>query len=104
MLSFQGGIYPIVMDSPFGSLDESYQKQIGRAIPALAPQVVIFVSKSQGLNAVKDELAPRVGKEYVNVYYTPKAGASEAIELHGQEHAYIREAEDGYEWAVLEEV
>ncbi len=76
MLSFPGGIYPIVMDSPFGSLDESYQKQIARAIPRLAPQVVIFVSKSQGLSAVRDELAPRVGKEYVNVYHTPKEGAS----------------------------
>lgn len=104
MLSFQGGIYPIVMDSPFGSLDESYQKQVARAIPALAPQVVIFVSKSQGLNAVRDELAPRVGKEYVDVYYTPKAGASESIELHGKELSYICVADGDYEWAVLEEV
>jgi DNA sulfur modification protein DndD len=104
MLSFQGGIYPIVMDSPFGSLDESYQKQIARAIPALAPQVVIFVSKSQGLSAVRDELAPRVGKEYVNTYYTPKAGSSEPIELHGEDHPYICEADGDYEWAVLEVV
>ena len=104
MLSFQGGIYPVVMDSPFGSLDESYQKQISRAIPALAPQVVIFVSKSQGLNAVQGELAPRVGKEYVDVYYTPKEGASETIELHGKELPYICEARGDAEWAVLEEV
>jgi DNA sulfur modification protein DndD len=104
MLSFQGGVYPIVMDSPFGSLDESYQKQIARAIPTLAQQVVIFVSKSQGLNAVQEELAPRVGKEYVDVYYTPKHGAVETIELHGRELPYIQESTDAYEWALLEEV
>jgi DNA sulfur modification protein DndD len=92
------------MDSPFGSLDESYQKQIAQAIPALAPQVVIFVSKSQGLSAVQEELAPRVGKEYVAVFHTPKADSAEAIGLHGKELPYIRETNGDQEWAVLEEV
>ncbi len=104
MLSFQGGIYPVVMDSPFGSLDESYQRQIARAIPALAPQVVIFVSKSQGLSAVQEELAPRVGKEYVSVFHTPKAGTVERIRLHNKELPYICETQGDQEWAVLEEV
>jgi DNA sulfur modification protein DndD len=27
-----GGNYPMVMDSPFGSLDETYRRQVDRAI------------------------------------------------------------------------
>ncbi|NEC93198.1 hypothetical protein G3I71_47450, partial [Streptomyces sp. SID12501] len=30
-----GGIYPVVMDAPFGSLDLTYQKEISQALPKL---------------------------------------------------------------------
>ena len=105
MLSFQGGIYPVVMDSPFGSLDENYQGQIAEAIPTLAPQVIIFVSKSQGLNAVQDVLGPRIDQEYVIQFYTPKEGQErETITLRDGKHPYIEPADSEFEWAELKEV
>jgi DNA sulfur modification protein DndD len=105
LASFQGGIYPIVMDSPFGSLDVGYQTEVAKAIPELAPQVVVFVSKSQGLGAVQAELAPRVGERYVISYWTPKSDVSgEAIELDGRDCAYISASGNEYEWAEVMEV
>ncbi len=105
VLSFQGGIYPMVMDSPFGSLDENYRTLIAEAIPQLSPQVVVFVSKSQGLGVVSDALAPRVGRRYVISYHTPKNDAdAEQIELASRTFPYIVKAGDGWEWAEVKEV
>ncbi|WP_142860657.1 AAA family ATPase [Salinigranum halophilum] len=61
---FSGGIYPIVMDSPFGSLDNTHRRHISREIPKLAKQVVVFATDSQWSGPVADELRPRVGKQY----------------------------------------
>ena len=105
LLSYYGGIYPIVMDSPFGALDENYRRDVARAIPVLAPQVVVFVSKSQGLGAVYDEMLPRISRQYVIAYHTPKPGADdESITLKGRDFPYIVKDSQGPEWAELLEV
>lgn len=105
LLAFQGGIYPVVMDSPFGSLDENYQRHVADAIPSLAPQVIIFVSKSQGLHAVQEVLLPRVDREYVIEYSTPKADQErETIELRNGTHPYIEPVPGDFEWATVKEV
>jgi DNA sulfur modification protein DndD len=78
---FAGGIFPVVMDSPFGKLDVNYQKRVADAIPRLAPQVIVMVSKSQGLGAVKDVLLPRVGKQAVICHATSDPSKAEDIEL-----------------------
>ncbi len=102
LLSFQGGIYPVVMDSPFGSLDENYQRQIADAIPSLAPQVILFVSKSQGLHAVQEVLMPRVDREYIIEYSTPKADQErETIELRTGTYPYIEPVDAANEWATV---
>ena len=105
LAGFQGGIYPIVMDSPFGSLDVGYQTEVAKAIPELAPQVVVFVSKSQGLGVVQGELAAKLGERYVISYWTPKSNVpNESIELDGAEHPYISASGNDYEWAEALEV
>lgn len=52
------GIYPIVMDAAFGSLDQNYQREVSRALAEMASQLVVLVSKSQGLGYVVSELRP----------------------------------------------
>jgi hypothetical protein len=47
IFSFQGGIYPIVMDSPFETLDENYRTQVAQAIPILSPQVIVCLQRSR---------------------------------------------------------
>ena len=62
-----GTVAPLVLDSPFGQLDEAYRATTAEFIPKMARQVILLVSKSQGsedvLNSVKDHL----GAEYLLV-------------------------------------
>jgi DNA sulfur modification protein DndD len=61
---FTGGIYPLVMDSPFGALDKSHRRQVGRVIPTLASQVVVFATDSQWEGPVEQEMGDRIGEQY----------------------------------------
>lgn len=61
---FTGGIYPLVMDSPFGALDKSHRRQVSRVIPELANQVIVLATDSQWEGPVEEEMAPKVGRQY----------------------------------------
>lgn len=104
MLAFRGGIYPVVMDSPFGSLDENYRTQIAKAVPTLAPQTIVFVSKSQGLGGVLDELGPRAGRTYVLTYHTSKQVEPESLELNNRRMPYIKVSSNGTESVEIKEI
>ena len=61
---FSGGIYPIVMDSPFGALDSDHRRQVSAVVPRMAEQVVVLVTDSQWRGPVANELGGRAGKQY----------------------------------------
>jgi DNA sulfur modification protein DndD len=61
---FTGGIYPLVMDSPFGALDKEHRRGVSKILPTLATQVVVFATDSQWEGPVEEEMAPSVGKQY----------------------------------------
>ena len=60
-----GSVYPLVIDSPFGSLS-AFREGIARKITELAPQVIIFVSPKQYDSDVERALkdSQRIGKQY----------------------------------------
>jgi hypothetical protein len=60
-----GIVAPLVLDSPFGQLDDVYRAATAEFVPQLAEQVVVLVSRSQGDDSVLDALRPRIGAEYV---------------------------------------
>lgn len=61
---FTGGIYPIVMDSPFGALDIDHRRMVSEVIPGLAEQVVIMVTDSQWEGPVEQKMGSVMGAEY----------------------------------------
>lgn len=88
---FHGGAFPIVMDSPFGQLDEEYRQRIALAIPDLASQVIIMVSPTQWKNEVEHAVAGKVGKHYLLLYHTPgagKPGTNPLTTIPESEHEY----------------
>jgi DNA sulfur modification protein DndD len=90
-LAGDAGTYPIVMDAAFGSLDQNYQREVSRALAQMAPQLVVLVSKSQGLGHVVGELTPYVSHLGIIVTHTVSTSAvSEDIELEGVAYPYIR--------------
>jgi len=66
------GIYPVVMDSPFGALDETNRDLISKHVQELAPQVITFVSTSQWSKEVENNLVPYIRHQYILQYHTPK--------------------------------
>jgi len=56
---------PIVMDSPFGRLDEGHTKNVVAALPTMAPQVVLLVHEAElRRNNVREILGSRLLREY----------------------------------------
>lgn len=60
-------VAPLVLDSPFGQLDDKYRHATAAFVPSMAPQVVLLLSSSQGKEEVYSALEPRIGAEYVLV-------------------------------------
>ncbi len=100
---FKGGLYPIVIDSGFGTLEIDYRRDVTRWITSLAPQLIIMVSESQWRKEVEEEMSRSIGKEYVLKYETPKQ-KSRMISLGGREYPYVVQSDDGHERAVFVEV
>lgn len=102
--SSDSGEYPIVMDAAFGSLDENYKRDVADALARLAPQMIVMVSKGQGLGEVFDQLRPHCNHLGVIVgHMTSASSNSETIELGGFEYPYINAGADK-DWAELTEV
>jgi DNA sulfur modification protein DndD len=97
--------FPIVMDSPFGSLDEIYRRQIAKTIPELANQLVVLVTKTQWRGEVADEMENRIGKEYVLTYYSSKPDCQEdSIERFGNNYPLVKQSPNDFEYTEIQEV
>lgn len=99
-----GGSFPLVMDAAFGSLDKNYQRDISKALPKMAPQMIVLVSKSQGQGVVLEELTAYTGRYAVVVAHTSNSERDpEMIDLQGRTHPYIDTRSDS-DWAEIVEV
>lgn len=81
---------PLVLDSPFGQLDPSYQKSTASFLPTMAKQVILLLTRTQGNAEVMNILREKIGKEHVLV--SENAGAqgdkpSDVLNINGQEIA-----------------
>jgi len=98
------GAYPVVIDAAFGSLDENYQRSVANLLAEVAPQVILFVSKSQGLGVVLDELQDRLGSlGVIETHSTKEDARPETIELLGREWKYFSPSQEG-DWAEFQKV
>ena len=98
-IGLDGGGFPIVMDSPFGSLDSVNRSNIAEAITKLADQLVVLVSKTQWLNEVEAEMEKSTGAEYVLVYHTAKDDAQpDEMERCGRMYPLVRRSPNEFTW------
>ena len=97
--------FPIVMDSPFGSLDEIYRRQIAKTLPQLANQLVVLVTKTQWRGEVDEEMANHIGRQYVLTYYSPKLDCEEdAIKIGGVHYPLVKQSLSEFEYTEIVEV
>ena len=69
---FKGGLYPIIMDSPFGYLDKEYRKAVSEGMPKLADQVIVLVTDTQWEGDVEEAMKGRADTIYQLKYYDPR--------------------------------
>jgi DNA sulfur modification protein DndD len=97
--------FPIVMDSPFGSLDEIYRRRVARSIPQLANQLIVLVTQTQWRIEVEAELSDYIGKEYVLVYNSSKPDCEEdAIAIGGETYPLVKPSPNEFEYTEILEV
>jgi DNA sulfur modification protein DndD len=94
--------FPIVMDSPFGSLDESSRRHIAKTIPKLANQLIVLVTKTQWRGEVEAEITNRIGREYVLTYYSSKPDCEQDyIELGGERYPLVKQSPNEFEYTEI---
>jgi len=103
----RGAEYPIVMDSPFGSLDNIYGPRIARLSAKLSPQVVVMVSGKQWLGGISEALYPNIGKQFVMIKNKPKPTSEDLSEgkviLNNTEIQTVKESKE-FEFTTIKEV
>ena len=101
----ESAVYPIVMDSPFGSLDATYRHQIAEHIPALADQVVLMATRTQWRGEVEESLSRRTNRQYVLTYYTPRDDVEgDSIEIRGTSYDLVKRSPNEFEYTEITEV
>jgi len=91
---FRGGTYPIIMDSPFGALDDEHRKLVASGIPQLAGQIILFATSSQWKGEVEEACKHFVGKQISLIYYG---------DLEGKPETQYKKASQGYEYTEIED-
>jgi DNA sulfur modification protein DndD len=105
LMGIDSSTFPIVMDSPFGSLDEIYRRQVAKSIPQLANQLVILVTKTQWRGEVQRETQSYIGKQYVLTYYSPKIDCEEDnIIINGKTYPLVKRSLNDFEYTEIQAV
>ena len=105
LIGLDSSTFPIVMDSPFGSLDETYRRQTALLIPQLANQLVILATKTQWRGEVAQALCDRIDKEYVLTYHSAKSNCEEDfIQVKDISYPLVIQNKDGFEYSQIAEI
>ncbi len=98
--------YPIVMDSPFGTLDTTNRRHVTEHINRIANQIVMMVSTTQWEGEVSEASKGKIGRAYVFSYNTPKDDFKDTVstELNGQTYDLVRKSSNGFEYTEVIEV
>jgi DNA sulfur modification protein DndD len=101
----ESNTFPIVMDSPFGSLDRISRRQIAKILPQLANQLVVLVTKTQWRDEVETEMQPKIGKQYLLTYYTSKLDCPEDyLEINNTRYPLIKHSPNDFDYTEIVEI
>ncbi len=102
LMGLDSSKFPIIMDSPFGSLDEIYRRQIAKSIPKLANQLVVLVTKTQWRNEVEKEINSYINKQYILVYHSPKQDCQlDSIFLDEIKYPLVKKSQNEFEYTEI---
>jgi DNA sulfur modification protein DndD len=104
LMGLDSSTLPIVMDSPFGSLDEVYRRQVARSLPQLANQLIVLATKTQWRGEVAAEMERYIGKEYILIYHSPKLDCElDNISIRNSTYPFVKLSDSQYEYTEIVE-
>ena len=100
------GIYPIVVDSPYGELDTEYKKSISKVLKQLAPQVVLLLNQSQWDKNIEEIFSDSLSNVYRLVAHRPKLKFLDAQKniINFEAKTYELEILDDKEFTTVERI
>lgn len=103
-LSAGAGIYPIVVDSPYGEFDTVYKNTISKALQTLAPQVIILLSQEQWSEDIENVFEDSLAHVYRLVAHRPKLSQieNERNRLYFSRQTFDLEVQDEMEYTTIE--
>ncbi|GAB4241803.1 MAG: SMC family ATPase [Stanieria sp.] len=105
LMGLDSSTFPIVMDSPFGSLDEVYRRKVAKSLPQLANQLVVLVTKTQWCGEVEAEITDYIGKEYVLIYNSSKPNCEEDwLKLNRINYPLVKLSSNQFEYTEIVEI
>jgi DNA sulfur modification protein DndD len=101
----ESNTFPIVMDSPFGSLDRISRRQIAQILPQLANQLLVLVTKTQWRDEVETQMQPKIGRQYILTYYTSKLDAAEDyLEINHHQYPLTQHSPNDFDYTEIVEI
>jgi DNA sulfur modification protein DndD len=101
----ESNTFPIVMDSPFGSLDRISRRQIAQVLPQLANQLVVLVTKTQWRDEVETEMQPKIGRQYLLTYYTSRLDCPEDyLDINNTRYPLIKHSPNDFDYTEIIEI
>lgn len=82
----RGGIYPLVLDSPFGVMAHDYRKRVSRKLVEFAEQIIILVAPQQWDKYIEQELEPYISKRYIFQRFTAQPSTEIVQKIKGKEY------------------
>lgn len=103
-LSTGAGVYPIIVDSPYGEFDAVYKKTISKALNELAPQVIILLNQEQWNEGIEDVFNDSLAHAYRLVAHRPKLNhlEGERNRLFFNKKTFDLEVQDDKEFTTIE--
>ena len=68
----RGGEFPLVLDSPFGTIDPEFRSNVAKSLPKFCNQLVILVATQQWDNNIEEPLSDFIGLRYYFHRFTEK--------------------------------
>ena len=102
----RGGLFPLVMDSPFGTISNVFGPRMLKNLANLTPQIIMMLSPKQKLG-LEDIINQNLSKEYILIRYKHKPTDADIksgkLELHGRIIETVRETQD-FPYTIVERI
>jgi hypothetical protein len=103
---YQGGVYGLVMDAPFATMDSHFKKTLPAGLITLVPQIVLMNSYDQWKGEIEQVMGNAVGRLFVLELHNPKVEVPERpVTVLSRSVPYeIGEPNESNDWTVIREV